>query len=115
MSRSRPNAFSFTVRRCDITLPHLNYTLKVRRIKAAEIDESTKAYVERHDRHSCTLHLPSPCAAPMAAHEVLHAIQFLFRDRHIDFLDETEHAAYIMQYALGRVMGMVWVVKGPRR
>lgn len=39
------------------------------------------------------------------SHEVLHAIQNLCRDRHINMAEEKENIGYMMNYCMNRILG----------
>ena len=42
---------------------------------------------------------------PSVAHEVIHCLQWIAKDRNIDFTKEEEHFAYMMQFILNRIFG----------
>ena len=68
------------------------------------------AWIHEVDRCHCVIYFkknPNPCTV---AHELTHALQHICEVRHMDFLEEREHMAYIMQYAMGRILGWVWNV-----
>ena len=42
------------------------------------------------------------------AHEFVHVLQNICKDRYMNFDDEIEHMAYIMQYLMGRAFNLEW-------
>lgn len=95
--------------RKDIYLPHINYTVRVRDLRPAPKEiAAAKAWIRRNDRHSCTIYLPKNETSCGVAHELVHALQYICADRHIDFTAEMEHMAYLMQYLMARILGYSW-------
>ena len=92
-----------------VHLPHLNYTVRFRPFKEPPSGiVRAKAWVKRDDASSCTVYSPKNGSPPGLAHELVHVLWFICRDRHMDFADEFEHMAYIMQYLMGQALGYEW-------
>lgn len=98
-----------TVRRKDVYLPHIDYTVRFRphRKPPASI-AGAKAWTRRDDRHGCTVFLALKETPSGLAHELVHVLRHICIDRHMLFDDECEHMAYIMQYLMGQAVGLVW-------
>jgi hypothetical protein len=97
-----------------IFIPHLNYTVWVRPIRAKRPERipNAIAYVEKINNRRCDVYLPLDDTPGSLAHELTHALQFICEARHIDFVNEQEHMGYLMQWMTGRILGYVW---GPLR
>lgn len=92
-----------------IYLPHINYTVHVLTLKKGPF-ENTKAYTEKGaNGRSCAVYLPKKPTPSLVAHELMHVIRYICKDRHMDFLLEEEHLAYTMQYLMGRVLGYEYI------
>jgi hypothetical protein len=92
-----------------IYFPHINYTVDIRPFKRAPaVIEKALAWIERADKWGCTLYLPKNQSPGEVAHEMVHVLQYICADRHINFTDEFEHMAYIMQHLMGEVFGYRW-------
>jgi hypothetical protein len=89
-----------------INLPHIAYTVFVRRFKRAPRRlPSALAYVEYRDENSCALYLPDGSTAGDIAHEIVHVLQKICLARNMTFTLEQEHMAYLMHYMMGRITG----------
>lgn len=96
----------------DISIPHLNYTVKVRPFKKppGSIAEAS-AWIDRVDKFHCVMYLRKGAKPPTVAHELVHVLQHLCDVRHMGFTAEDEHMGYLMQYLMGRILGYVWVTE----
>lgn len=93
-----------------IYLPHLHYTVFVRRFKRVpEGLTIAEAYVKKLDNHSCAIYLPKKNEPGDLAHELIHVLQFICESRNMDFCLEREHMAYLMHYLFGRI----WLKRNP--
>lgn len=93
----------------DIELPHINYTVRIRAYgRPPRAFEGVEAWVERTSKWACTVHLKKDALASTVAHELVHVLQFICLDRHMDFILEQEHMAYIMQYLMMTIGGGRW-------
>lgn len=93
-----------------IKIPHLNYTIKVKRFKGNKsFHRVPAAWVGLNDSGGATLYLKPRTSPMVVAHEVTHILQHLCKVRSMDFEEEIEHTAYIMQYVMGAVFGYEWV------
>lgn len=91
-----------------IYLPHIHYTVYVRRFKKHPSLSHALAYTERLDNNSAVLHLPPRQTPGDLAHELIHVLRFICESRNMDFTLESEHMAYIMQYLMAQVLGYQW-------
>lgn len=99
-----------------VSLPHINYTVRIRRFKPAPDGiAGASAWTQHDDKWGCTVFLPKVETPGGAAHEFVHVLRFICIDRHMLFDDESEHMAYIMQYLMGRVFNYRWVKKPRKR
>ena len=93
-------------------LPHINYTVRVRDMKSLPKPHGSQTTVHAciiyEGKHGSTVYLPTKPAPPMVAHELTHVLFHICRERHMDFLSEEEHMAYIMQYLMGQILGYKW-------
>lgn len=88
-----------------IKIPHLGYTLLV---KEPQKEVEFTAYVIRDNKSQSTLYIQTPIKSKdMAtlAHELVHVLQFIARDRNIDMVDEMEHMGYLMNYLFNEITG----------
>lgn len=92
-----------------IYLPHLNYTLFVRKMKVPpEEIPNALAWFQSIDENSSAIYLAKKEVPGDIAHELIHVLQHICLHRNIDFIRETEHMGYLMHYLLGKVMGYSW-------
>lgn len=93
-------------------LPHLAFTLIVKTQsdkKPLLMNKSqVRAYVSFDNSHQATIHCHRSVSVFTMAHELMHVIQHICRTYFIDWENETEHTAYIMQYFLGLIFGYVY-------
>ena len=85
-----------------IRLPHLGFAIFIR-----PRPKKWTAYAScltSKDGYSCLLYLPKGATAPAVAHELMHVIQHIVKRFNMDIYEESEHTAYIMQYALQEIM-----------
>lgn len=68
-----------------------------------------KAWTQRNDKNGCTVYAPKGESPSGLAHELVHVLWYICHDRHMDFADEFEHMAYLMQYLMGQALGYEWV------
>jgi len=93
----------------DIEIPHLNYTVRVRPYRKAPVGfEGAQAFTQRTSQWSSTIHLKRNASPAIIAHEIVHVLQNLCRDRHMEFTIESEHMAYLMQYLMMTIDGGCW-------
>ena len=95
-----------------IVINHLGYTIEVldrKKAKGKEFDLLQHCVAITHKgKHKSTIYIKTPIKRnyiPVIAHELMHVIQNICVDRDIDMIQEQEQVAYIMQYALGKIMG----------
>jgi hypothetical protein len=70
--------------------------------------------MNRENPDHSTLYLPDKPDPTLVAHELVHVLQHLYEVRNMCFGLESEHGAYIMQYAMGKILGYTWVKsRGP--
>jgi hypothetical protein len=90
-----------------IYIPHLHYTIKVN-FKATKYLNSVglEACVlyNKNNLVLCLRREPKPIDFPTVAHEVLHLIQYICRDRNINMTEEIEHCGYLMQFILNKIL-----------
>ncbi len=90
-------------------LPHINYTVHVKRMSATRKPFSDAlASTHDNDKRSCTIYLPAKAPGSVITHEIVHALQFIARSRGMDFYGEMEHFGYIAQYLFMRITGGQW-------
>ena len=96
----------------EIEIPHLAYKVKV-------VLDPKEFYGEYHNslmlaedtgRSLATIYLRKPIPKtrkiiPTVAHEVMHVIQYICRNRTIKMEKESEHMGYLMQYILANILG----------
>lgn len=92
-----------------IYIPHLDYTIITKPFKAHSAVPNAQAYVERIDDRTSYLYLQKKNTPPGLAHEVVHILQNICADRDMNFIIESEHMAYLMQYILGELLGYEWI------
>ena len=86
-----------------IKIPHLAYTLKIK--------QPIKGYVAAARRVSMTegwIHIVTPIKPvqyPVLAHEIVHILRYIAIDYKMDFANEEEHFAYLMQYIMNKILG----------
>jgi len=89
----------------DIRLPHLGYTVRIRGPKPHPDGKPSAAWITRDNADRCTIYLPNKLTPGMVSHELVHALQYICEDRNMEFLTESEHTAYLMQYMMNRCFG----------
>ncbi len=90
-----------------IELPHIWYTLIVKDIKSFPGTKLGSACSRRDSEHQSTLFLQVPIKfgnIDNMVHELNHVLRNLFEDRSMNFLEEREHAAYIMGYWTSEIL-----------
>lgn len=92
-----------------IYLPHINYTVYVKKFKKPPFDlPNAHAYVESDGENSCSIFLIEKPNPGDVAHELIHVLQRICKSRNMNFLKEEEHMAYIMHYLMGEILGYKW-------
>lgn len=90
-----------------IYISHLHYKI--------EVNFNSKTYLKNIGREACAIHTPNKIQLllknkpklkdfPTVAHEVMHVIQFISKDRGIDMTNEVEHCGYLMQFILNEIL-----------
>lgn len=97
-----------------IYIPHLFYTVYIcdkskatGRVKKYLKDENMNACREISGSHASRIWIKmpiKPVEVPTLAHEIVHVLQHIAKERDIDFKDEEEHFAYLMQYILNEAL-----------
>lgn len=99
-------------RACTVYLPHLNYTVVFRPFKKPPRKiENAKAWTRRDSSYKSTVYFSKSETPSQLAHEIVHVLHFICCDRHMQFEQEFEHMAYMMQYLMGRVLGYSWATE----
>jgi len=95
------------IKKCDIYIPHLNYTVKVRTFTGRPPSQipHAEAYVDPTHVGVCTVYFRPVTPAYNIVHEITHILKFMCIDRHMSFVDESEHMAYLAQYLMLRITG----------
>lgn len=96
-----------------IKINHIGYTVTIKKrqdfLKSERYDSSfdrCPCVCERADSNNSIIYIDNPKKNIVSlAHEVLHVIQYICSDRHIDFIDEKEHCAYMLHYILNTIIG----------
>lgn len=93
-----------------IYLPHIHYTVLVKDISLYRGDpERGNAFCVRVDKNTSEVFIKTPVKVtdfPTLGHELVHVLKNICDDRNMNFLEETEHMGYVMQYLLCQVMGL---------
>jgi len=100
----------------NIYLDHLFYEIEVIFTSSKFLDErGIECACEYIRNGKIKLHFrskPKPLNFPSVAHEVVHCLQWIAKDRCIDFTKEEEHFAYMMQFILNRILKLeykLWI------
>lgn len=89
----------------DISIPHLDYVVKVRDIKTRPPElKNCDCYTRKENDRTCTIYLSKNARPPVIAHETIHVLQFMCNSLDLDFIQEMEHMGYIMQYIMARIL-----------
>lgn len=92
-----------------VYLPHINYTVRFRPFKKPPPSiANAHAWIRRDNNCGCTIYLPKNETPGGLAHELIHALCYICRDRCMDFDQEFEHMAYLMQYLMGKALRYEW-------
>ena len=99
----------------EIKIPHLGYRVivKVDVKEFSGMQESSFMFCENTDKNTATIFLrdkPRHDKFSTVAHEAMHALQFLCRNRNISMERELEHMGYLMQYILNEIYGYEYIV-----
>jgi hypothetical protein len=93
-----------------IYIPHIHYRIDVSFDSAKYLNEMgmeaacaylKNGHVKLHFRGK-----PSMRNAPTVAHEVMHAMQFISKDRGIDMTQELEHFGYMTNFVMNKIFGL---------
>ena len=91
----------------NIYLDHLYYRIEVIFTSSKFLDrKGIECACEYIQNGYIKLHLrskPKSINFPSVAHEVIHCLQWIAKDRGMDFIREEEHFAYMMQFILNRI------------
>lgn len=91
-----------------IYLPHLNYTVYVRRFKKPPKEApNALAYTKSDDMYSSTIFVSKKMRLQDIAHELVHVLQFICVDKSMDFIQEQEHMAYIMGFLFKKIQAII--------
>lgn len=90
-----------------IKIPHLpNLNIIVYKKEKGDLDEAG-AYSQRMcaEEYNITLKLPikGPKTASDLVHEIIHILQYICEDWHMNFINEREHLAYIAGYIFDEI------------
>ncbi len=95
-----------------IYLPHINYTVHFysgKDVLRIFDDQEGKAWTAKGEKESIiSVRKEKDAMAGVIAHEIIHVLQNIADDRGMDFVSETEHFGYLMQYILGKILGYEW-------
>lgn len=93
-----------------INLPHLTYQVYFytgKDIPKNCSNEGSIAWTVKGENSSAVCIREKIDAQPtLLAHEIMHVLQFLAHERNMDFLQEQEHFAYLMQFLLAEMLGV---------
>jgi hypothetical protein len=100
-----------------IHIPHLSYTLYICDKKNAK--GYAKEYLKKmhacreiidHKSSKIWIKIPiKPLEFPTLAHEVVHVLQHIAKEKDMVFEKEEEHFAYLMHYILNEVLGYEFI------
>ena len=100
----------------EISLDHLFYRIEVSFNSKDFLNErGIECATEYIENGHIKLHFrskPKYIDFPSVAHEVVHCLQWIAKDRNIEFIKEEEHFAYLMQYILNRILNLeyrLWI------
>jgi hypothetical protein len=98
-----------------IYIPHIHYKIEVS-FKSKEFlnNLGMECACEYIKNGQIKLHFRNKPVAhdfPSLAHEILHAIQWISKDRGIDMIKEEEHCAYMMQFILNEILNYEYQLK----
>jgi hypothetical protein len=93
-----------------VKIPHIRYYVIVKKIRKNTKPplEGATAWIECPSENESIIHLPSPLKVkhfPVLAHEIVHILKNICIARHMNFTEESEHMAYLMQYIFGKITG----------
>ena len=89
--------------------PHIDYDVILHPFRVCPSKRTAYAWCHRLDRNTSVVYLPKSMIHATVAHEFVHVLQNICKDRHMNFEDEIEHMAYIMQYLMGRAFNLEWL------
>ena len=107
MSRGINKFGQFRVRFGTIDVPHLGYTVRVKRLRRGVdgADPGWIAYAKDVGGGVAELYFNEWCSPPTVAHEVVHVVQYICRRKSIAMVKEMEHVAYLTDYLTAKVLG----------
>lgn len=96
-----------------ITLPHLNYKLRVVWAKPADLaktrlprTEMAGAFFRNMGHDNSEIHLGRDAMPALVVHEIIHVLQHIVEERGALIEEEREHMAYVAQYIFNRIYGI---------
>lgn len=91
-----------------IYLPHIHYTIHIKNIKYFREKHDLSALTQNIDRDTSIIWMNLPIKAidhATLAHEIIHVLQYICNYRRIDFISESEHMGYLMQFVFNKATG----------
>jgi hypothetical protein len=92
-----------------IKIPHLKTQIVIIKKRKGDLDDAA-GYAKRlcPEEYHLTLQLPikGPKSAGHLVHEIIHILQYIVEDNHMDFIHEREHLAYIAGYIFNEVCSL---------
>jgi hypothetical protein len=113
VSKKHPHAVLKPVLPQTITLPHINYKLRVVWAKPADLlktrlprTEAAGAFFRNMGHDSSEIHLGKDAMPALVVHEIIHVLQHIVEERGALIEEEREHMAYVAQYIFNRIYGI---------
>lgn len=91
-----------------ITIEHLGYTVLVKPRSKFKGFDYYVAVTQKNSPNQSTVYIDLPVKPKQyatLAHELVHVLQYICESRGIEFTQEQENTAYLMQYLLNEVTG----------
>ena len=91
-----------------ININHLGYVVYIKERSKFVGDNTSVAIAQQDTKDQSTIFIELPIRKinlSILAHEITHVLQYICESRGIDFKEEKEHMAYIMQYIFNEVCG----------
>jgi hypothetical protein len=95
-----------------IKINHLHYTVIIKDRRKFKDYPHMLAVTQRDSKNQSTIYISLPLKKNLygsLVHEITHILQFICRDRGIDFTDEMEHTAYIAHYIFNEATGYEYI------
>lgn len=92
----------------NVYIAHLDIEVRVLPMKKAKNAPAGSCAFVRNgtaDDPTIEMYFNDWVSPPTAAHECVHAVQFIFDRKRIDMVEEMEHGAYLVDYLLAKVLG----------